>query len=66
MRGGLIQVLLGGVLIGVGGAVSYYTYINAEPGESYFLWFGLPIVGLVVVLRGLYRITTKKDERPDT
>jgi hypothetical protein len=45
--------VLGLVLLVVGGGIAAISYFGAEPGESYFIWWGLPLVGAIMVFRDL-------------
>ena len=47
------EIVAGIICLGAGGGVTGITYAMAVPGETYFVTFGLFIIGVVSLLKGL-------------
>ncbi len=47
--------LLGLALLVIGGAIAAISYFSAGPGETYFIWWGLPLVGAIMLFSDLSR-----------
>jgi uncharacterized membrane protein HdeD (DUF308 family) len=44
----------GGVLLCIAGIVfTVVSYNNAGPGETYTIWWGLPLVGIALIIRAI-------------
>ena len=56
-RGGNITTMFGLALLAVGVGVTAFTYLTAQPGETYVIAIGPAVVGLILVLRGSERIS---------
>ncbi len=53
---GGVQVGLGLLMIVVGGAITLFSYNNAEPGGRYSIFYGLIIAGVFALGRGLVKL----------
>ena len=43
----------GTILLLVGGAITLGSYISASPGESYYIYWGMMVVGALAIIGGL-------------
>jgi uncharacterized membrane protein YccC len=49
----------GGVLLILAGIIlTIVSYNNAGPGEQYTIWWGLPLVGIAIGIRGAISLAT--------
>ncbi len=50
------EFLIGAAVAIAGGAMTYFSYENARPGESYTIFTGLIVLGVIYAVKGLYGI----------
>jgi hypothetical protein len=53
----------GGVLLILAGIIlTIVSYNNAGPGEQYTIWWGLPLVGIIIGIQGAVRLATAEKQ----
>lgn len=61
---GLINLGIGIAIAAVGGLISYASYANAKPGETYTVYTGIIVVGIIDAVCGLYYLINPKATLP--
>jgi hypothetical protein len=52
-KAGRTQMIIGGLLAVAATIVTIVTYANADPGDTYFVWWGGIVFGLILFFQGL-------------
>ncbi len=53
VKRGLINLLVGAGIAALGGILSFVSY-NAKPGESYTIYTGIIVIGIIDAICGIY------------
>ena len=61
-RGALFSIGGGVLLILAGIIATIVSYNNAGPGESYTIWWGLPLFGIIIGIQGVVRLATAEKQ----
>lgn len=51
---GLVNLLVGAGIAALGGILSFVSYNNAKPGESYTIYTGIIVIGIIDAICGIY------------
>lgn len=51
---GLVNLLIGAGIAALGGILSFISYNNAKPGESYTIYTGIIVIGIIDAICGIY------------